>query len=565
MKPITTFFIRSPEEVTSSFKHHFDKMVPSGLPLPFYQDCLLAFTEGVANAITHARELEKFSKIKITFSKSLRGVKLTVTDHGAGFDLKKCGVPSFDGVAESGRGVFLMRQLMDRVGYQKNKKGNILVLERDFPLTDKKNSDLDLVYEISDVFLSSGDFSSIGKSILEKTARVFDVERASLLIFNRETKKLEMVASIGFPKNVDKKVEIRPGAGISGFVFQHAKPCLIEDIENNNSGWEASKNYKSRSFISAPMIASPMKVGQETVGVINLTERKNGKPFSKQDLKLLSTIANQASAYFHMYQLMKKVKETELLKKEFEIARHIQQSFLPEKSPQINGLDIASLCETAMDVGGDYYDFVVDEDSGRGTLQRAPTRLCLVLADVSGHNVGAAMSMVNFRSCFKTLLQTVKTPDGILTEANLLLFDDLSKNDQFISVLIACVDLKKKEVTLSSAGHPWPLVFKNGKSGFIENPKKIGCVLGVKKDEVYEKVVVKLSKNEAFLFTTDGLPELKNKNDELLGWKKVESIFEKLAPKKAAEIVAGFKKEIDVYKNGTELADDLTMVVMKVP
>ena len=67
------------------------------------------------------------------------------------------------------------------------------------------------------------------------------------------------------------------------------------------------------------------------------------------------------------------------------------------------------------------------------------------------------------------------------------------------------------------------------------------------------------------MFTTDGLPELKNKNDELLGWKKVESIFEKFAPKKAAEIVAGFKKEIDVYKNGTELADDLTMVVMKVP
>ncbi|MBI2340331.1 MAG: SpoIIE family protein phosphatase [Deltaproteobacteria bacterium] len=554
------FRIFSSSEILPSLQKALDEACrrrKTAFTRQFRHDLITAATEAVANAVKHAGELEKNGFVDCRLKIDSRQVEFRVEDHGPGFVLKKIPVPQFKSLKEKGRGIFMMRQLADSVEYRRSRQKNVLVLKRQLIGAGGDSRDLDLVYEISDAILQTADIRSVYNIILDRVVEFFRVERASLLLFDKNVGRLVVVASRGMTPALVKEVQVPPGEGIAGYVFQHAKPCLIEDIQKNPAGWKQKKQYKSRSFISAPMILSPLRLGAESIGVINVTDRIDGRPFSKKDLRLLTTVANQATAYLHMVSLLKRARHADVMGRELEIARQIQQNFVPADRPSIRGLDVAGWLKTAQSVGGDYYDFIQ-----RGKSPEEEEGLYIAIADVSGHNVAAALTMANFRSQLRTLLRYEEDPGRILTLLNDLLFDDLAKNDQFISMILARISARDRKVEVANAGHRFPVLLCGGKAA-LAPPFDSGTVLGAAKGEIYRSGPVVFKRHDWMVLYTDGVTETVNPEGVRLGIGRIQQVAEEKKAVSASRMIAALSHAVEDFRGGSPIADDVTLVAVK--
>ena len=527
-------------------------------PLPFFRgqflsDLKVAFVEGGANAIRHAGEIGRHGGVDCRVGISGTFVEMRIDDHGKGFSIDRLRLPVFSRSRESGRGLFLMRQLMDRIDYRRGKKKNVLILKRAIPGLSAGEATLDLLYEISDALARGVEPQSLYRLILDRAVEAFGVEKASLLMLDRPSGKLKVVASRGLSAPLSRRIALRPGEGIAGYVYQHAKPCLIEDMNRNRAGWKKRGRYKSRSFISAPMIASPLSVGQEPVGVINVTDRKNGRPFTRADLRLLSTMANQASACLHLSNLLGRAREGEALRREMEIASEIQKGYLPSKPPDLPGFDLAGSCETAQAVGGDYFDFIPHR-----------RHFYVVIADVSGHNIAAALTMVSFRSHLKALLSSEEEFGKIMTRLNRGLFDDLARQEQFVSACLVRFDPDGANGEIVVAGHRVPLLLREGKVSPLVVQERAGGVLGLERDENYPATPFSVRKEDRLLFYTDGIIEMTNSSGERLGFDRFVKIVGREGSGKSNESVQRILKALREFREGGVPADDMTLMVVRV-
>lgn len=559
-RSVVSFSITRESDLVVAFEAALGKL-QARRSLPFFRgqflaDLKMVFVEGSANAIRHAGELKNRKKIDVVVALTGTAVEIRIDDHGKGFSIDRWlrVLPSRH--KTSGRGLFLMRQLMDEVHYRRERRKNTLVLKRAIPGLSAGEATLDLLHEISEALARNAEPSAIYRLILDRAIEVFDVEKASLLLFDTGSRRLRVVASRGLSAPLARKIAVRPGEGIAGYVFQHAKPCLIEDMHRNRAGWKRRGRYKSRSFISAPMISSPLKVGEDPVGVINVTDRKNGRPFTRADLRLLSTMANQASACLQLSKLLGRAKEGEALRREMEIASEIQRGYLPLHPPGIAGLDMAGTCETAQAVGGDYFDCL-----------RQDNHIYLVIADVSGHNIAAALTMVGFRSHLKALLSSEIDPGKILTRLNRGLFDDLARQEQFVSTCLVRFSSDGRTGQIAVAGHRVPLLCRQGEVSPVVDQEKSGGVLGVDPAEVFSSIPFSIDAGDSLFFYTDGVIEMTNGRGNRLGFEGFVRILSAEVSEEgetANATVRRIMKSLDRFREGSIPTDDRTLMVVRV-
>lgn len=543
------FNIRTPNQIVRAYEASVQKLKKAHprlyLSSQIQTDIKTAFVEAVANAIKHAQELKKKNKVKGHFFLNQKMVGFEVIDHGPGFNLKKIPVPDLGDFKASGRGIFMMKQLGDKLEYKKNRGHHILFFGKNLVGQTKE---LDLLYNLSEAIIRRASLDEVYEIILGQALDIFHVERASILIYDSEKKALKVAASRGLSKEVEQNIKVRSGEGVSGYVYRHGKPLLISDVKRNKQGIEQKKHYKTSSFISAPMICSPLRMDEKSLGVINLTDRIDGKKFTKNDLTLLSTIANQAMACLYIRGLIEEVKSSENLKKELEIVRGVQSSYLPRQAPDVKGFDLAGRCEMAQTVGGDYFDYFL----------MGPT-LYLVIADVSGHDMKSAVTMVNFRSQLKASLNCLKSsPNEILTFLNHVLYEDLSRFGQFISCVLVKLDTKTGNFEMANSGHYPPLFFSDRILSLDS-----GVVLGVKKDENYQIIKGSIAKGDGMVLYTDGAVESMNRQGRVFGLNRLKKTVATHRKKTVQVLVDSLVDSILSWREGSKILDDVTVMTIK--
>jgi anti-sigma regulatory factor (Ser/Thr protein kinase) len=203
-------------------------------------DIKAAFVEAVANAVKHAQELKKKRSVKGHFFLNEKMIGFEVVDHGPGFNLKKIPVPDLSDFKASGRGIFMMKQLGDKLEYKKNSGHHVLIFGKNLMGQTKE---LDLLYNLSEAIIRRASLDEVYEIILGQALDIFHVERASILIYDTEKKVLKVAASRGMSKDVEKNIKVRSGEGVSGYVYQHGKPLLISDVKRNKQGIEQKKHY----------------------------------------------------------------------------------------------------------------------------------------------------------------------------------------------------------------------------------------------------------------------------------------------------------------------------------
>jgi serine phosphatase RsbU (regulator of sigma subunit) len=252
----------------------------------------------------------------------------------------------------------------------------------------------------------------------------------------------------------------------------------------------------------------------------------------------------------------KHITERQRLQQELEIARIVQMSFLPKANPSMAELDIASRCAPALEVGGDYYDFI----------DLPEKRLGVAVGDVSGKGTQAAFFMTLTKGFVRALAEVSGSPSAVLTQVNKLFYENVDRG-VFISMVYGVFDTQRHILTLARAGHN-PVIMRKTQANDVQVVNPMGLALGLDPGATFAKSIQEVSipfqSGDLFVFYTDGFPEAMNKTLEEFGEERLCRTVEKYANGSAAEIMDGVFAEMRQFVGKAKQHDDMTIVVVKV-
>lgn len=242
------------------------------------------------------------------------------------------------------------------------------------------------------------------------------------------------------------------------------------------------------------------------------------------------------------------------LQREINLARNIQSKLLNGKTPAFEGGEVSGSSLPARLIGGDYYDF----------YPLVNGKIRIVIGDVMGKGIPAAMLMILTRGAFRTAAESTQSPGATLTAMNQAIYGDLRALRSFVTLFCADWDPKTRTLSYANAGHNPPLYIKNKDKSIAELPKVKGIMVGGLPDQIYKEGFIQLEEQDTVFLYTDGIVEAINKEGEQY---KLERLIETLLEnneKDVGEIEQSVMESIQQFTEGVPQKDDITMVVLKV-
>ncbi|QSV46073.1 SpoIIE family protein phosphatase [Geobacter benzoatilyticus] len=238
---------------------------------------------------------------------------------------------------------------------------------------------------------------------------------------------------------------------------------------------------------------------------------------------------------------------------DMELARQIQRSLLPAALPAARGVRCAGRWVPAAHVGGDYYDFFPRDDGSFDT----------VIADVSGHSVGAALIMTEARSVIRAQARSGGSPAVIVGSLNEILYEDLTRAELFTTLFYASYQPASRVLTYASAGHNPPLLCRASGEQCLELDAE-GLILGVRLQETFEEREVRLEPGDILFLYTDGITESDNGSGELFGVERLGSLLRARCGEEPEAVIEAVLADLAAFTGGRPPADDICMVAVKI-
>lgn len=307
------------------------------------------------------------------------------------------------------------------------------------------------------------------------------------------------------------------------------------------------------------VIAAPIRFRDRTIGVLAVANPADGLPFTESDFSLVMSLAEQAGLAVHNLESLHFQIEKQQLDLDLALASSIQQMLLPAAPPRFPGLDVAAHYLPTQKVGGDLYDFFV----------LAPTRLGIVVADVSGKGIPASLLMATCRTNLQQIAPRHDSPARVLSDVNRAMAGDVCRG-MFISILYAVVDVAANAVTLARAGHELPLFSRRDPaSGAMvsEFVGSEGMPVGMVDPAMFDRVIadqtVAFVPGDTLVLYTDGVTEATNAEDKEFSGSRLADALRLLHSRGAAEISDGILDQVRRFSGRDHHRDDLTLVTVK--
>jgi len=300
----------------------------------------------------------------------------------------------------------------------------------------------------------------------------------------------------------------------------------------------------------------PLLARGKVVGFLSLGPKDDNEPYFNEDLDLLQSLNDRINISLENALLMEELREQDRLKKELEVARRIQLSSLPQHDPQVPGLDVCGASVPAMEVGGDYYDYIEFPDN----------RFGVVVGDVSGKGTSAAFYMSQLKGVLNTVAKYQKSLKKLMVEVNAITCKSIELQS-FITLTFAAFNLKSKKVRIVRAGHLPVLHFSQSENACREIvPKGIG--IGLEDGPVFqnqlEEIVLKYRSGDLFLFFSDGIIEARNRAGEEFQTSALMQMVEENSVADADALRDKILTHVQAFSDEAGQKDDMTLVVVKV-
>jgi serine phosphatase RsbU (regulator of sigma subunit)/pSer/pThr/pTyr-binding forkhead associated (FHA) protein len=327
-----------------------------------------------------------------------------------------------------------------------------------------------------------------------------------------------------------------------------AEAVLLDDAGSQMPTSQSVVDFRIRSVMCTPLVATDGKA----FGVIQLDTQDRSKKFTQEDLRLLWGVARQASIAMENARLHETSLQQELTRRDLELARKVQLSFMPKNVPVVEGYEFFAFYEPAKEVGGDYYNFI---PIGGG-------RLAMLLGDVAGKGVPAALMVAKLASDARFCLAFEQDTAVAITNINAAIFENASETDRFVTLSAAVLDPTSHVVTLVSAGHPSPLWYHKA-TGALEEcvPKKMaGLPLGIMETCEYASCQVQLEPGDCLLIYSDGVPDSRNLKDQELTFNGMKAALKAGGPHTPKTLGERLVRAVHQHAAGRSPHDDVTLV-----
>ncbi len=346
------------------------------------------------------------------------------------------------------------------------------------------------------------------------------------------------------------------------------------DIKRYFEKFVFSKNFKIKEIISFEETLKS-KFKEYLINSYKITSRGKCRGFvytfnqkcvsqSLINERNLNLIINCLAVGLENYWLIKTKKRHENVDREISIGAEIQSQLLPDFCPIIFGVDLAAHCRPALQLGGDYYDFM-SLKTNISDKRKQKARWALVIGDVMGKGIPAGLLMTMLRGMLRAEVLTGLPPDRILHDLNQLAIYDLDQSHRFVTLFYSDYDPRTKKLRYANAAHNPPLLWKSSEQRIIKLDSE-GLVLGLQNDAKYKCGQIQLEKNDAILYYTDGVTETSNALGERFDEDRLIKSFSKLCKQslKSKEILHKIFKTLDDFTGrNRQLEDDASIVVFQ--
>jgi sigma-B regulation protein RsbU (phosphoserine phosphatase) len=337
-------------------------------------------------------------------------------------------------------------------------------------------------------------------------------------------------------------LHLKLGEGLLGQVALSAEPINSPDVRKEPNYINARS--ETRSEMVAPIISNT-----EVIGVFDL-ESDELDAYSDDDVQVLMMLASQVAIIIEKVMLHEQLIEKKRLEGQLEVARQVQLELLPAKDPQLEGYDISAYNFPTEEVSGDYYDWVRIYDDQIG----------LVIADVSGKGVPAAILMAFLRASLRAATHIGYSPHISMAKVNYLLWESIERN-QFVTAFYGILDVTNKTLTYTNAGHNPPLLLdKDGNPKFIDRGS---LPLGMFRDTRYHEYYLTTEPGEVLVLYTDGVTEAQNQQGEEFGRERLAEAVIANRHLGARDLITAVQKVVIDWTDGRGATDDVTFFVIK--
>lgn len=404
-----------------------------------------------------------------------------------------------------------------------------------------------LIEQLSEQLAALLDLSAVGKSALDQAHRLITASRGGILVMEKPGGPLHSVAYFGADEPLPVTSEL------AASIVERGIAEIVNDCASDPRALGSELTLGS-------LICAPLRAKQRTVGVIALAN-STGTPYSAADLKLLNTIALQTAAAIEnsllcseMVDAVRDRTQLAAIQKELDTARTIQHSLVPRTFPPFperTDFDIHAQMTSARAVGGDFFDFfLIDSD-----------HLGVVIGDVSGKGIPAALYMAVARTQIKTTALQGVPPEECLFEVNRVLVRE-RVSSMFATCFYGLLNTRTGELRYCNAGHNPPYLLRA--SGELETMDLAGGIpLGLFDGRPYAGGSVQLAPDDALFLYTDGVPEANNAALDDFTDERLAASLRAVVSLPCRDILDCITRELLTFTDGAPQSDDITMLSLR--
>src|SRR6266508_2982710 len=404
---------------------------------------------------------------------------------------------------------------------------------------------LALISKVGITLLSSSTLEQTLEQIVSLVFEAVPADRCLLMMRDEHNEELR-VAVARLRDRVGEVGEIRVSRNVMDEVVIRGKSVLTSDAQHDPrfaSGTVVLQGVRS-------VLAVPLGVSEKVFGIIYADSPIAEGRFTEDHLKVLTTLASVAAIRVENARLVEARFQQERLERELQLAMEIQQRFQPTAPPIVPGYEFQGISFPCYEIGGDYYDFIQREDG----------RLVIALGDVSGKGTAAALLMSSLHAAIHAqtgshdmLVQTISAFNGHLAEN--------SPPNRFVTLFYAELDPESGAVSFLNAGHNPPLIVHA--AGTVEQLASGGLPLGIKADADYREGRTHLQLGDVLVIYSDGVTEAASPNGEEFGPTRLYEVVSRNVDASAAGIRDRIESALTKFSQGTQAADDITLVIVK--
>ncbi|MBI5876929.1 MAG: SpoIIE family protein phosphatase [Chloroflexi bacterium] len=404
---------------------------------------------------------------------------------------------------------------------------------------------LRLIHDINADLTSTLNLNRVLIASLERIQQVLGTEAGSILML--EGDELVFKVAVGEASDRLNPFRIPKGHGLAGWVVENARGVVINDVQHDPRFY--SNVDAGTGFITRELMAAPLIMNGRVTGVVEVFNKPGG--FSDADLDLLSTIGSSAAIAIENARLYEVAVEKGRLERELQVAHEVQANLIPRETPRVPGWSFAAQWQSALEMSGDYYDFVSDD----------PARVGVVLGDVADKGMAAALFMALTRSTMRASAAGSASPALALARTNRLVAAD-SANGMFVTLCYAQIEPASGALRIANAGHPAPILYRAA-SGDVVELTRHGIALGVIDDAEYVEESATMQSGDILLIYTDGVTDALNARGEDFGHDRLLETVRDFCRRTPADLHAKLSSTLKQFVGATPPADDMTFVIVR--